>query len=167
VPVRGRATHLRDLLAVIDQVTQGGGRGDESAAAALERVAEGARRRRGLVVLATDLFDAEDRTLTILRRLRAQRHDVTLLHVLDPHEKTFPYEGLTLFEALESDAKLLANPAAIRDQYLERMDAFLTKARTSCDEGGIDYHLVTTDRALDQTLLEILVARNAIAQRAS
>src|SRR5262245_53939762 len=34
VPLRGRATHLRDLLAVIEQVTAGGGRGDESAAVA-------------------------------------------------------------------------------------------------------------------------------------
>jgi uncharacterized protein (DUF58 family) len=165
VPVRGRATHLRDLLAVIDQVTTGGGRGDEGAAVALERVAEGARRRRGLVVLASDLFDADDRTLTVLRRLRAQRHDVTVLHVLDPHERTFPYEGLTLFEALESDAKLLANPSAIREQYLERMDAFLAKVRASCDEGGIDYHLVSTDRPLDQTLLDLLVARNALAAK--
>ena len=165
VPVRSRTTHLRDLLAVIDQVTTGGGRGDESAAVALERVAEGARRRRGLVVLASDLFDADDRTLTVLRRLRAQRHDVTVLHVLDPHERTFPYEGLTLFEALESDAKLLANPSAIREQYLERMDAFLAKVRASCDDGGIDYHLVSTDRPLDQTLLELLVARSGLAAR--
>jgi uncharacterized protein (DUF58 family) len=165
VPVRGRATHLRDLLAVIDQVTNGGGRGDESAAAALERVAEGARRRRGLIVLASDLFDADDRTLTVLKRLRAQRHDVTVLHVLDPHERTFPYEGLTLFEALESDAKLLANPSAIREQYLERMDAFLARVRGACDEAGIDYHLVSTDRGLDSTLLDLLVARSGLAAK--
>jgi uncharacterized protein (DUF58 family) len=165
VPARARGSHLRDLLAVIDQVTAGGGRGDESAAVALERVAEGSRRRRGLVVLASDLFDADDRTLTVLRRLRAQRHDVTVLHVLDPHERSFPYQGLTLFEALESDARLLANPAAIRDQYLERMEAFLARCRSACDDGGIDYHLVTSERPLDETLLDILVARNAITSR--
>jgi uncharacterized protein (DUF58 family) len=165
VPVRARSSHLRDLLAVVDQVVAGGGRGDESAAVALERVAEGSRRRRGLVVLASDLFDADDRTLTVLRRLRAQRHDVIVLHVLDPHERTFPYQGLTLFEALETDAKLLANPSAIREQYLERMDAFLARCRTACDEGGIDYHLVATDQPLDKTLLDLLVARGGLAAR--
>ncbi len=165
VPARARATHLRDLLAVIEQVTKGGGRGDESAAVALERVAEGSRRRRGLVVLASDLFDPDDRTLTVLRRLRAQRHDVTVLHVLDPHEKTFPYEGLTLFESLESDAKLLANPTAIRQQYMARMDAFLARCRASCDDGGIHYQPVTTDQSLDKTLLDLLVARSGLAAR--
>jgi len=162
VPARGRASHLRDLLAVIDQVSGGGGRGDEPAAAALERIAELSRRRRALIVVASDLFDTDDRTLTVLRRLRAQRHDVTVLHVLDPHERTFPYEGLTLFEALESDQRLLANPAAIRARYLERMDAFLDRCRTQCAEGGVDYHLVSTDQPLDQTLLDLLVARGQL-----
>jgi uncharacterized protein (DUF58 family) len=162
VPARGRATHLRDLLAVIDQVSAGGGRGDEPAAAALERIAELSRRRRALIVVASDLFDADDRTLTVLRRLRAQRHDVTVLHVLDPHERTFPYEGLTLFEALESDQRLLANPAAIRARYLDRMAAFLDRCRAGCAEGGVDYHLVSTDQPLDRTLLDLLVARGQL-----
>ncbi len=159
VPPRGKTSHLHDLLAVIDQVMSGGGRGDESPAVALERVAELARRRRALIVLASDLFDPEDRTLAVLRRLRAQRHDVIVLHTLDPHERTLPYEGLTLFEALESDHRLLANPAAIRKEYLARMDAFLARAADQCAAGGIDYHLLTTDRPLEAALLDVLTLR--------
>ncbi len=159
VPPRGKASHLHDLLAVIDSVMDGGGRGDESPAIALERVAELARRRRALIVLASDLFDPEDRTLAVLRRLRAQRHDVIALHVLDPHERSLPYEGLTLFEALESEHTLLANPSAIRKEYLARMDAFLERAARECAEGGIDYHLLSTDRPLEAAMLEVLTAR--------
>ncbi|MCE9576516.1 MAG: DUF58 domain-containing protein [Deltaproteobacteria bacterium] len=166
IPARARNNHLRDLLAAIDGVTAGAGRGDEPAAAALERIAETLRRRRALIIVASDLFDPDDRTLAVLRRLRAQRHDVSVLHVLDPHERTFPYEGLTLFEALESDAKMLANPAAIRAQYLERMDAFLAKCRASCAEVGIDYHQVDTDAPLDRTLLDLLVKRGQLTGHA-
>jgi uncharacterized protein (DUF58 family) len=165
VPPRGRPRHLHDLLGVIDTVTEGGGRGDESPADALERVAELLRHRRALIVLASDLFDSDDRTLAVLRRLRAQKHDVTVLHTLDPHEQTFPYDGLTLFQALESDQRMLANPAAIRSQYLERMTAFLGRQKAELSDGGVDYHLISTDQPLDATLLNVLAARSQLGPR--
>ena len=162
VPPRGRTTHLHDLLSVLDSVMTRGGAGDESPAAALQRIAELSRRRRALVVLASDLMDTDDKTLEVLAQLRAQRHDVSVLHVLDPHELSFPYDGLTQFEALESNHKLLVNPAAIKRDYLERMEAFLTRCRGSLTAAGIDYHLTPTDRPLEATLLELLVARSRL-----
>jgi uncharacterized protein (DUF58 family) len=159
VPPRGKTTHLHDVLAVLDQVIAAGGRGEASPADALERIAEQARRKRALIVLASDLFDPDDRALEVLRRLRAQKHDVALLHILDPHERTLPYEGLTVFEALESDHKLLANPTAIRKEYLARMEAFLARVAARCTEGGIDYHLISTDRPIEATVLDFLAAR--------
>ncbi len=162
VPPRARSTHLHDLLGVLDGVIKQGGAGDASPAAALARISELSRRRRALIVLASDLFDQDDETLRVLAQLRAQRHDVSVLHVLDPHELAFPYDGLTLFEALESSQKLLVNPAAIKRDYLERMGAFLTKCRGTLAAAGVDYHLVSTDRPLDRTLLDLVVARSRL-----
>ncbi|MEO8706151.1 MAG: DUF58 domain-containing protein [Kofleriaceae bacterium] len=162
VPPRGRTTHLHDVLSVLDGVMSRGGTGDESPAPALQRIAELSRRRRALIVLASDLFDADDKTLAALALLRAQRHDVSVLHVLDPHERTFPYDGLTQFEALENDHKMLVNPAAVRREYLERMEAFLARCRTSLADAGVDYHLVSTDRSLELTLLDLVVARSRL-----
>ena len=163
VPPRARSNHLHDVLSVIDQVIARGGRGDESPAPALARIAELARRKRALIVLASDLFDPDDETVRITSQLRAQRHDVSVIHVLDPHERTFPYDGLTEFRALESTNRLLVNPAAIKRDYLERMDAFLTKVRGTLAAAGVDYHLASTDRPLEQMLLELLVARSRLA----
>jgi uncharacterized protein (DUF58 family) len=165
VPPRSRGKHLHDLLGVLDHVLTGGARGDESPAYALGRIAELARKRRALIVLASDLFDPDDETLRVLAQLRAQRHDVSVVHVLHPDERTFPYEGLTEFQALESAAKLLVNPAAIRREYLERMTAFLARCRDAMAAAGIDYHLTTTDRPLDDALLELLVARSQLGRR--
>jgi uncharacterized protein (DUF58 family) len=162
VPPRAKRTHLHDLLAVLDSLMTRGGAGDETPAVALGRIAELARRRRALIVLASDLFDASDETLRVLAQLRAQRHDVSVLHVLDPHETTFPYDGLTQFEALETTNKMLVNPAAIRREYLDRMDAFLTRTRTSLSAAGVDYHFTTTDRPIEQTLLDLVVARSRL-----
>jgi len=163
VPPRGRTTHLHDLLSVLDQLMTRGATGDESPAAALARIAELTRRRRALIILASDLFDIADETLAQLAQLRAQRHDVSVLHILDPHERTFPYDGLTQFDALESTDKMLVNPAVIRRDYLERMTTFLAKCSGMLGSAGVDYHLTTTDRPLEQTLLELLVARSRLA----
>jgi uncharacterized protein (DUF58 family) len=162
VPPRARTTHLHDLLGVMDDVMMRGGRGDESPAPALARVAELARRRRSLVVLASDLFDADDKTLAALAHLRAQHHDVSVVHVLAPHERTFPYDGLTEFRSLETANKLLVNPQAIRRDYQDRMQAFLARCKGALTTAGVDYHLVETDRPLEQTLLDLLVARSRL-----
>lgn len=162
VPPRARTTHLHDLLAVLDTVMARGGTGDESPAAVLQRISELSRRRRALIILASDLFDSEDKTLEVLRVLRAQRHDVSVLHILDPHEVSFPYDGLTQFESLETATRMLVNPNAIRRDYDERMQAFLTKCRGSMASAGVDYHFATTDTPLEKTLLELLVARSKL-----
>jgi uncharacterized protein (DUF58 family) len=162
VPPRARSTHLHDLLGVLDALMTKGAKGDESPAACLSRIAELSRRKRALVVLASDLFDETDTTLKVLAQLRAQRHDVTVLHILDPHELTFPYDGLTQFESLETANKLLVNPGAIKKDYLERMGAFLTKCRGMLSAAGVDYHLVETDRALERTLLDVVVRRSRL-----
>jgi len=163
VPPRARTTHLHDVLSVLDQVMVRGAIGDESPADALGRIAEIARRRRSLIILASDLFDTEDATLRALAALRAQRHDISVLHVLDPHERSFPFEGLTQFEALESAHRMLVNPATIRREYQDRMEQFLGKCKSTLAGAGIDYHLAMTDAPLEATLLELLIARSRLA----
>ena len=162
VPPRSRSTHLHDLLAVLDTVMVKGGVGDESPAGALRKIAEMSRRKKALVFVASDLFDGDEEVLRALAELRAQRHDVSVLHVLDPHERTFPYDGLTQFEALESHHRMLVNPAAIRREYLERMEAFLATCKATLTGAGIDYHLCSTDQPLEQALLSLLVARSRL-----
>ncbi|MDB4953845.1 MAG: hypothetical protein JWO36_1414 [Myxococcales bacterium] len=162
VPPRARTNHLHDLLSVMDQVMTRGASGDESPAAALTRIAELARRRRALIIVASDLFDSDDETVRALCQLRAQRHDVSVLHILDPHERTFPYDGLTEFHSLETPNKMIVNPSTIRREYLERMEQFLTKVRGTLAAAGVDYHLAGTDQPLEATLLEVLVARSRL-----
>jgi len=159
VPPRARPAHLHDLLAVLEEVTRVGGRGSEPTYAALDRLGELTRKRRSLVIIASDMFEPEGRALGVLRRLRARGHDVALFQILHPHELDLPFEGLTLFEGLEDRRELLVDPAAIRRQYKRRMAAFLDKVRAECVRGGVEHHLVATSRPLEQALLDFLVQR--------
>jgi len=159
VPPRARPAHLHDLMTVLEEVSQEGGRGEESTAEALDRLGELARHRRSLLVVASDMFDPEGRALGVMRRLRARGHDVALFQVLDEDELQLPFEGLTLFESLEGKRELLAEPPAVRKEYLRRMGAFLEQVKGECASGGIDHHLVPTSRALEQSLLDFLTSR--------
>ena len=175
VPPRGRPAHLRDLFAVIDEVNQRGAVGSEPARAALDRLAELTRRRRSLIILASDLLASGRETMgrpadpttrreklaptDTLRLLKAQGHDVVLFHILHPDELGFPFQGLTLFESLEDERKLLANPEAIKREYLRALNEFLEETRAACMDSGVEYHLVSTDQPLEQTLLELVTGR--------
>src|SRR5215470_10825703 len=114
VPPRQRSNHLHDLLRAIEWVVADGGRGDTHLGEIIERVAELGRRRRSLVILVSDLFDPSPDVPRLLRRLRVQRHDVAVIQLLDPDELELPFEGLTIFESLEDDRRLLADPRSIR-----------------------------------------------------
>jgi uncharacterized protein (DUF58 family) len=159
VPPRARPAHLHDLLAVIDDANQRGAGGSESLSTAVDRIAELSRRRRSLIIVASDLFDASSAALDVLRRLRARNHDVALFHVLDRHELELPFSGLTLFRALESSGQLLANPEAIRRRYQDKLQGFLSSVEQTCQNSGIEYHTAPTDRALERTLLDFLIRR--------
>jgi uncharacterized protein (DUF58 family) len=159
VPPRARPAQLRSLLGVIEDAGRRPPEGDESLSAALDRVAELARKRRGLVVVASDLFDGDGDSMATLRHLRASGHDTAVFHTLDPDEIDFPFDGLTIFEALESEQAMLVDPASIRRIYQERMKDFLEATRSACLEGGIDYHLVPTTRPFEDTLQTFLAER--------
>ncbi len=159
IPPRARATHLHDLLGILEAVNREGAGGDTPIAPVLERVAELARRRRSLLVMASDLFDHSPEPLQVLRRLRARRHDVVLFQTLDPHELALPFSGLTLFEALESERRMLADPGAVRGRYKRALREFLGRVRGECVSGGVEHHLVSTAKPVERSLLDFLTAR--------
>jgi uncharacterized protein (DUF58 family) len=159
VPPRQRSNHLHDLLRAIDEVVARGGEGPTRLGEVIERVAELGRRRRSLIILVSDLFDSAPEIPALLRRLRVQRHDVAVIQLLDPDELTLPFEGLTFFESLEDDRRLLADPRAIRSAYLRELDEFLGRIRRELAEGDVEHMLVPTAQPIERTLLDFLTAR--------
>lgn len=159
VPPRGRPRHLHDLFSVIDKTTSTPAKGDERPGVAFRRLGELAQRQRCLIVIASDLFDASGETLTALRSLKAQGHDVAVFHVLAPEERSFPFDGMTQFESLEDDRRVLVNPVAVRRDYLRSLDKFLEATHSACTAAGIDYLPVTTNEPLEQGLMNLLHSR--------
>lgn len=117
--------------------------------------------RRGLIVIVSDLLGI-DELVEGLRVIRARGHDVVLFHVLHDDEIDFNFSGATRFEGLESADFLNCNPRALREGYLEAMNAFLDQTRKACGRLSIDYMLVRTSDPLDAVLAKFLSVRGSL-----
>jgi uncharacterized protein (DUF58 family) len=125
---------------------------------ALQRVAE-TMPSRGVVCVFSDLLADREPIFKGLEMLRHRKHDVSVFHILDDDELTFPFNGMTKFEGLEELPHLFCDPKALRDGYLEALEEYLVEVRRGCVRLGIDYHLIRTSDYLDAVLSRFLFRR--------
>jgi uncharacterized protein (DUF58 family) len=121
--------------------------------------------RRGLICLVSDLFCEIDGLLRGLEHFRHYDHEVLLLHVMDEDELTFPFQGNTMFLGLEEMGRLVVEPRALREGYLEAMEEFCRKVKRLCVAARIDYKRISTADRLDAALLSFLAARAAAVRK--
>jgi uncharacterized protein (DUF58 family) len=149
------AKHLDLSLHTLERVTPGA-RGDLMAP--LEKIGQTVR-RRSILVLLSDLYEPPDRILRGLGALRDRGHDLLVFHVLDPHEREFPFEEAASFEDLETGERAPVVPAKMRDEYRELVRQHCETLRRRLGQNRIDYYLADTGRPLDFSLLEYLTRR--------
>ena len=155
VRAAGNPAHLKDLLTVMDQASAerktATGRTFHSLADRLKK--------RGIVVILSDLFDDVDAMIAGLKHLRHRRHEVILMHVLDPAEIDFPFDQITLFRGLEELPNLLVEPRGLRRAYLDEFQNYLLRLKRGCRAQQIDYVLLRTDQSLELALSSYLASR--------
>ncbi len=159
IPPRASASHLAPILEALEGARP---HGETRLGAAVDWIVEHAPRRSSIVVLS-DLFDREERILRKLAQLGRRKHDVTLLHVLDPAELEFPFDDPTLFLSMEDDREVEAHGRDVRKGYLEIFGRWLEEVRRTAGEADIDYALARTDGALHEVLLPFLARRERTA----
>lgn len=115
-------------------------------------------KRRGLVMLFSDLFDDLDGFSKGLDHLRFCGQSVTVFHVLDPHELTFPFYGTYRFKGLETPDLILTEPRRIRSAYLAELKKFIGSVREVCARSRTNYVLVDTSRPIDEVLSSFLIS---------
>jgi uncharacterized protein (DUF58 family) len=144
------------LLQILHALENRGPAGETNVGKILEEIA-GQIKRRGLVVLVSDLLDEPEKILKGLRLFRFKGNDVIVFHLLDPAELNLPFDGNILFEDLEElNLKVVADPRAIRKTYQEVVEEFTRRIRQECHDSVIDYQLISTSTPLDQALASYL-----------
>jgi len=144
------------LLQILHALENRGPAGETDVGKILEEIA-GQIKRRGLVILVSDLLDEPEKILKGLRLFRFKGNDVIVFHLLDPAELDLPFEGNILFEDLEElNLRVVADPRAIRKTYREVVEEFTNRMRKECHDNVIDYQLISTSTPLDQALASYL-----------
>jgi uncharacterized protein (DUF58 family) len=158
LPPKARPTQFRRVLRLLEDASAG----EETALGPVLHEVADRIRKRGLVILISDLLDDPESTAAGLQHFRHDKHEVIVFHVIDDAELTFPYERLTTFRDLEGAGRVVVNPKSLRERYLERLESFIEKIRLSCFDRNVDYNMVNTSEPYDLFLAHYLDKRKRL-----
>lgn len=163
LPPRHRPGHLRRLMGILQQEPRGRA---TNLAQPLEQIAQIVR-KRGLVVLISDLLADVEPLRQKLGYLRTRGHDVVVLRVLDPAEQDFSFASPSMFVDIESGRRIYVDPESAKEAYLKRFQEHASQITRVCRDLEIDYMNCATDRPLELALFDLLRSRMQRGQRAA
>lgn len=113
-------------------------------------------RRRGLIVIASDLLAPIETLQTNLAYLRSRGHQVMILRVLDPQELSLQLESPSMVVDMETGREIYIDPAAARELYRSGFEAHQQQLQAICDALGVDLYTMRTDDPLEQSLFHLI-----------
>ncbi len=155
LPAGARPGHLRALIVTLDRLQLGR---ETHMAKPLNQLCD-ALKKRGMVVLISDLLDDPETVVRGLKHFQFRGSDVIVFHILDPDEIDFPFERATRFEDLETDDEVMAVPRVVRSHYLKALGDLIERYKRDLGAAGIDYTLLSTATPLEMGLLAYLSTR--------
>lgn len=159
LPPRARFSHWRQLLSVLAALEPGT---RTAAEPALRRVVDQLR-RRGLVVLVSDLLLDRDLVIKALRFLEHRGHQVLVLHVMDPAEQALSGQMEARFRDPETGESVVLRPQDWAAAYDRTLKGALAAWRLGLRRHNIAYEVVTTDTPFGTALRQALVQATAVA----
>jgi uncharacterized protein (DUF58 family) len=156
MPARSSPRHFNEMMRRLEAIQPGG---ETDVAATLHKLA-GRFKKRGLIVLISDLYDEPEEVIRALHHFRHRRHEVILFHVMDRAEIYFPFDDTIAFHDLETNDRIQIDPAYVRDVYRKQIGDFLDEYRRACAEAQIDYVLADTSVPYDFMITKYLNKRN-------
>jgi len=158
LPPRATKLYLKQILKELENVKPGNKTGT---AQSLHEIADRIK-RRGLVVILSDLFDDPKQVTTALKHFRHKGNEVIVMQVLDPMERSFAFGSDALFKDMETRDELVTQPWHIQKAYQSSFHEFLEHYKRECRENAIDYVLLETSTPFDKSLFEYLNKRRRI-----
>lgn len=149
------------LKAILKQLELTEGSNKTGTAASLHQIAERIK-RRGLVIILSDLFDKPNEVATALKHFRHKKNEVIVMQILDPLERSFAFGGDAMFKDMETSEEIMTQPWHLQKAYQEEMKKFLDYYKKECRENNIDYVLLDTTTPFDTALLQYLSKRQRL-----
>lgn len=158
LPARSKRTHLMQLIGQLAAARPGPDASGGGLPATLHEVARRVR-RRGLMILLSDLLADMDETARALQHLRFRGHDLIIFQVLDYTEVEFPFTGPRTFEDPEDGHRMTAESDAVRTGYLHALRSLTENYRRLAADMRADFVQVNTSMSFDRALIQFLADR--------
>jgi len=156
-PPSTRTGQLRTVLGILERLeaTRGTALADQ-----LHRSAE-LIKRRGVVVLISDLYVDREELLRGLEHLRFAGNEVIVFHVMDRQELDFEFDEPVVLEDSESDEQVHVLPDVVRADYIRAVRSHIDAIAEGARRSRIDYELLRTSQPLDAALFSYLSRRSS------
>ncbi len=158
LPPKASRSYLQEILKSLSRVEPSL---KTNTAISLNSIAEKIK-RKGLVVIISDLFDDPDKIITALKHFRHQKNEVIVFQVLDPVERSFAFGQDAIFTDMETGEELTTQPYQIQKAYKESMEVFINKIKTECLNANIEYNLIDTSMPFDKALFSYIQKRSRL-----
>lgn len=155
---RGGKVHWRLLLRHLHALESGGRTDAESA---LRNVAMRLK-RKGLVVLVSDLLVDPAGTAKALFYLQRTGHEVLVFHLIDPGERDLPATGRARFVDPETGEALQVSVAGMRRRYRDAVEQAIGEWTRGLAGRGIAYSALDTSAPLTHALRAYLWKRQRL-----
>lgn len=158
LPPRSARSHLHDLLKDLVRVKPSR---TTQVSSTFHQMAERIK-RKGLVVIISDLFSEPEDILMGLKHFRYKKNEVIVFHILDPMEKSFAYQREAIFVDMETKEEVLTQPWQIRGEYQREIRDLVQLYKNHCGESRIEYVSMDTSVPLDYALFAYLQKRKRL-----
>lgn len=158
LPPRAVRTYLQEILKRLSNLKASD---KTNTALCLNAIAEKIK-RRGLVIIISDLFDNINSILTSLKHFRYQKNEVIVFQVIDPIERSFAFGKDAIFKDIESMEELTTQPYQIQKSYQKAMENFINNIKTECLNSNIEYNLLETSTPFDKALFSYIQKRSKL-----
>lgn len=155
IPPRSKSGHLHLLLSEIARQTPSD---KTDISVALHEMAERIK-RRGLVIIMSDLLDDSKKIISGLKHFRYNRHEVIVFHILDPRERDFAFPREAIFKDMETGEEMTTLPYQIKKDFARQVQDFSDEIATACRQSNIDYFPIDTSMPFDKALWAFLSKR--------
>jgi len=158
IPPKARPSHLNLILSQLDDKYSGY---DTQIGIVLHELADRIR-KRGMVILISDLLDKPENIIKGLKHFRHQNQEVIVFHIKDRKESEFDFNTRTKFFDMETGEEIVTEPWHIRSNYNELISKLESNYKSNCRENLIDYVPLFTDQSLDIGITEYLIKRSKL-----
>jgi len=158
LPPRSVKGHLNHILEILEHIKTSPTQEISPALNDLGRRIQ----KRHLIVIISDLLGNQDDMLKAIKYFHFHKHEVIVLQVMDPAERSMPFKGPVMFEGMEDEDIFQTEPEAIKHDYRRLLEDFLNTYHRGFRQADIDYCLMETSQPFDRALGNYLTKRQMI-----